>query len=473
MGGTKEPGGPALTLVGADEPDADSPGQRRRAAMRPRHFVALPYGWPLTALFTGLGLWWAVGLSELAVIVFAIPMALHVWRERRTLRVPRGWGLWVLFVLWTMASFLMLDLDPPGTLPDSLIGRMLPWAYRAVSYLTVTAILIYVGTLDRRRYTQEKIARVLGIGFVWVALGGYLGTFAPTLEFTSPVEMLMPAGLRANPFVQSLVHPAAAQVQDFLGYAAARPAAPFGYTNVWGHAFAMLLPWFVVAFVVRANGMKRLLGLAFAAASLYPAIASLNRGLWIGLGLCGAYLVVRQLMRGRPTVAAGALVAVAVAGGVVVLSPLGGLIQERLDNGHSNAIRDYTIERSIEVAATSPVLGLGNTRVDSGSHNSIMVGRTADCPTCGNVNIGINGHLWFELVAHGFVGAALYVGTIGTVFWRYRRDHTAIGYAAHLGVGLMLWFMFVYGAIPTPLAIAFVGWGVLWRNAEARAEERT
>ncbi len=418
-------------------------------------------------MFGGLGIWWALGLGELAVIVLAVPMAWQLVRSGASVRFPRGFLIWAVFVVWVLASLSMLGADPPGTLPGSASERLIPAAYRLGSFAAAAVVLVYAGNLDLIRYPQRKLARVLGSGFLWVALGGYLGMFAPLFEFTSPLEILLPGGLRSDKFVLSFVHPIAAQVQDFLGYEAPRPAAPFGYTNAWGHAFALLLPWFVVGFVVYARGWRRLAGVAFIAAAMVPAIASMNRGMWVAIALLVAYIVIRQFLQGRLMVTVGAVMVTLLAGAVIALSPLGALIEQRLENGRSDNIREFSTEKALELGAQSPVLGFGSTRTTYGSAESIAVGKTPECPNCGNIPIGINGQLWSEIVGRGYVGAVLYVGTFAMLVWRFRRDTTPIGLAAHAGLVLMLWCMFVYPSLVVPLAVAFTSWAALWRNQQA------
>ncbi len=50
----------------------------------------------------------------------------------------------------------------------------------------------------------------------------------------------------------------------------------------------------------------------------------------------------------------------------------------------------------------------------------------------------------------------------------YRRDRTAVGWAATLTVVLSLLYMFLYNALVIPLFITFLGIGLLWRNDQAR-----
>src|SRR5205085_2674838 len=80
-------------------------------------------------------------------------------------------------------------------------------------------------------------------------------------------------------------HPSAAQLQEVLGYTSPRPSAPFGYTNTWGNCLGLLLGWFVVSWFAERKSLRRALGLAILAVGAIPVVYSLNRGLWIGLGL--------------------------------------------------------------------------------------------------------------------------------------------------------------------------------------------
>ncbi len=80
------------------------------------------------------------------------------------------------------------------------------------------------------------------------------------------------------------MHPAAAQIQDVLGFTAPRPKAPFEYTNTWGNVIGLLVVWFAV-WAVRARGRGRVFAVIVLGVALVPIVDSLNRGLWVGLGL--------------------------------------------------------------------------------------------------------------------------------------------------------------------------------------------
>jgi hypothetical protein len=329
---------------------------------------------------------------------------------------------------------------------------------------------LYVGNLTEAEYPRARLVRELGWLFVTVVAGGLLGVVAPTFEVTSLVERLLPHAIANNAFVQNLVHPVAAQVQEVLGYTAGRPSAPFGYTNVWGYVLTLLIGFFALSSLTRP-GLRRWAGLAVLALSVVPVVYSLNRGVWIGVGVIVAFTAV-WLARNGNLIGVTALVAgLVVAGGLVLFSPLTGVVSDRLANPHSDGIRAFTITRTLEVTQHSPILGFGSTRRALGSSDSIAVGRDAECPRCGNPVLGSTGQLWVVAISQGFVGAALFVGFQLRTLWAFRRDRTAVGWAATLTVVLSLLYMFLYNALVIPLLITFLGIGLLWRNDQApRAE---
>jgi hypothetical protein len=422
-------------------------------------------GWPLTALLMLYPLWWALGLGTLIVFLLAVPMAVHLVR-RRPVAVPPGFGIWLLFLLWVLASTIMLPANPPGTLPDTASGRLVSVAFNLAGYLSATIILLYAGNLTEQEFPRRRLARQLGFFFVVVLGGGLLGTFAARFEFTSLVELLLPTHVARDVFVQSLVHPAASQLQEVLGFTSPRPSAPFGYTNTWGNCLALLIGWFVVSWLQDGSRRRRVLGLIGLGLTAIPVVYSLNRGLWLGLGLIVAFMAVRLAMRGHLALLGAVAVGLLLAGAVVAASPLASIVEARFENPKSNAIRAFTLDRTLEVVSESPVIGFGAPRAALGSANSIAVGQDDQCQRCGNPTLGSNGQLWLLLIAQGFGGAALYVGFFLRSLWAYRRDPTPIGDAGLLALALPLFFMLVYNALTMPLVISFVSLALLWRNQQ-------
>ncbi|WP_336207960.1 hypothetical protein [Nonomuraea sp. LPB2021202275-12-8] len=415
--------------------------------------------WPIAALLLGYPVWWALGFGGLSVVVLAVPMGIILWR-RRPIRVPRGFGLWLLLIAGYLVSALMLGEMPPGTYGELGAGRVIGYSMRLALYLSLMVMVLYLGNLSERELPQLRLVRMLGVLFMTTVAGGLLGVLAPDFSFTSPVELVLPDWLAGNPFVQNLIHPTAAQTQKVLGYASPRPEAPFEWANAWGSNMSVLLIWFVVGWWVYGNRRRRALAVVLIALAAIPIVYSLNRGLWIGLGLAVLYLIVR--VGGRTRVALCA--AMATGALVFALSPLSALVTQRLDNPHSNDIRAFTVSATLAAAARSPVIGYGNTRNATGNHRTITTGRTGWCTGCGHPPLGSDGQLWLLIITQGFAGAALYVAFFVGAIRRHRADRTPIGLAGVLVMSLVLLYMFVYDGLVTPLSLYFISFALLWRN---------
>ncbi|MFI9594270.1 hypothetical protein [Nonomuraea sp. NPDC052265] len=416
--------------------------------------------WPIAALLLGYPIWWALGFGGLSVIVLAVPMAVILWR-RRPVRVPHGFGLWLLLLAGYLLSAMMLDELPPGTYGDLSSGRLIGWAMRLALYVSVLVMVLYLGNLTERELPQLRLVRWLGVLFLTTVAGGLLGMVFPHFGFTSPVELLLPGWISENSFVQNLIHPTAAQTQKVLGYSSPRPEAPFEWANAWGSNASVLLIWFVVGWWTYGGRGRRVLAVLVIALAAIPVVYSLNRGLWIGLGLAVAYLIVRVAGRTRVALCA------AVAAGLVVfaLSPLASVFAQRLDKPHSNDVRAFTMTATVAAARHSPVIGYGNTRNSLGNHRSITTGKTQWCAACGHPPLGSDGQLWLLLITQGFTGAALYVAFFLGAIRRHWADRSPIGLAGVLVMGLVLLYMFVYDGLVTPLSLYLISFALLWRNA--------
>jgi hypothetical protein len=437
-------------------------------AERPRvRDVRLP-AWPLTGILLLYPLWWLLGLGVLAFYLVAAPMAVLLIRRRlagHRLRLPPGFVLWLLFLTTVALGGFSLGANPTGTLEGSAASRLDSYLFRLLGYLALTVLLVYAGNLDHRELSQHRLVRLLAWLFAITVAGGLLGIVLPHFEFTSPVEYLLPPHVRADSFVQSLVHPTAAQIMNLLGGETARPGAPWGYTNTWGNNACLLIGWTIVlGWGYLTSRRTKALALATLAVSTIPIVYSLNRGLWIDLGIMAVYAAVRLALRGRLLALAAIGAAGVVLAGAVVLTPLGDVVSARLDDGKSNGVRMFITTKAIEGTFESPLIGFGSTRSTQGGRHSIAVGQSSDCERCGNFTIGGDGQLWQLLFAHGVIGAVTYLGFFVVGLWRFRRDATAIGLAAGAAIvstfGAMLW----YNALVTPLALTFLAYAAIWRN---------
>lgn len=415
-------------------------------------------GWPVV---------WVFGLTQFVFIAVALLLGYDLLR-REHIRTPPGFIFWVLFLAVVLLSVTAMEATPPGTITGTGFGRYAAFAIRFLNYASTSVIMLWVGNTSERELPRLRIVLWIALLGVWTILLGFLALAAPHASVPTVMSFVLPSGV-TDLLGDGGSRASLAQVQTVLGSSAPRPAAPFDFTNAWGCVLSLAL----IAMALVALNSRRLwvrLGLgALALASIVPIVYSLNRGMWIGLGLSVVYIAVRLAARGR-VLAIGALaLAVGIAGIVFIASPLQGLVTSRLDHGQSNGIRSSLGTASLDGALHSPITGYGSTRQTIGSDASITIGKTQDCPRCGNRNIGSTGQFLLLLIAQGFVGTGLYVLYFVRTFWAYRHDASPLGIGASLIVLLTLWYGFFYTALTMPLVIAFLAIALLWRNSLVRS----
>jgi hypothetical protein len=430
----------------------------------PRRRVFGP-GWPMSALFLGFPIWWAVGLPNFILPMLVVPMAVQLVRQA-PIRLPRGFITWLLFLVWVLAGFFTLQLDAPGAIAGAGgSGRIMTWGFRLVLYISVTIVLLYVGNSSERDLSTLRVCRLLGYMFVVTAFGGVLGMLAPHFQFVSPVEALLPHAARANAFIDSLVHPKSAEVQTILGYAEARPIAPFTYANSWGANFSLYLPFFLYTWLGPTAGWRRKVAPLILLIALAPAIYSLNRGLWGAVAVGIAYVAIRLALKGRIWALQGIILAGLVLALVFVLSPLSSIVQERLAHPHSNARRGSLASLTIDsTLGGSPVFGYGTTRNLQGSFASIAGGATVQCGGCGVPPLGTQGEMWSIIFFNGIGGAGLFIAFFVYRFFRHWRDPSPLAIAGCVTLLMSAVEWFVYDFSGMPMTTMMIAIALMWRS---------
>jgi hypothetical protein len=430
-----------------------------------------PVAWPLAALLLGYPVWWAMGIAPLVWTIFAIPMCVQMYR-RRPVRLPPMFWVWGLFLALVAISGLMLNVKAPNTIPTSTGGgNYVAYAIRLLNYLSVTVVMVYIGNLTERELPRLRLIRWLSMVFVITVVGGLLGTFAPHFGYDSPIKRFVPASLQGIDFVQQFTHIASAQVQATLGFP--RPSAPFEFANAWGNNYSMLLVWFVIGWLLYASTRRRLLALGIGAVSVVPVVYSQNRGVWVGLACSVVYVALRLALQRRFGVLLALGATVSLAGALVVATPLQQVVIGRLTAQHSSTdLRGSLSQDALAVGSHSPIIGYGSTRSTIGSNKSATIGKSPGCPKCGNRVIGSTGQLWLLLVAQGYVGALLYMLFLFQGVVRYWRDNSVVGIGGTLVLLLALFYALLYTSVVSPLAITLMGLALLWRNDQARREQR-
>jgi hypothetical protein len=422
--------------------------------------------WPIVVTLVGWPAWWALGIGNHIFTLMAIPMVRYMYRARakggRSFRVPPGFGIWVLFLIVTLASVAEIAMQAPGTIQSSVGNRILAWIARSLGYGGVTVFLLYAGNLSEKVLPRRRLASLLGVVGIYTVAGGLLGVVDPHFHFTSPLAKILPASFQSA--LSTSLNPGSSQVMNTLGYSTGRVKAPFTFTNMWGNALAILLPWLIVAWLVYGTRVQRRLTWFVLGIGLVPVAFSLDRGLWVGLGVSVIYLAVRYATQGRLALLGALLGLLALAAIILVATPLNTLIKDRLSHPKSNDIRTSASLVALQDGAASPLIGFGDTRRMQGGTQSITTGRNNSCKKCGNIEIGGNGQVQLLLITSGIAGAVLYSGFFLYLMWRYRRDKTPYGMAGELVLLLGFVFMPVYIAAGPPLGFTMLTVALLWKN---------
>lgn len=395
----------------------------------------LPTGRPLLflAFFAAQPIAWAVGVAPFIWPVAGFTMFAWLLHQRQ-LVLPRGFGLWALFLVVMAASVLQVE----G------VGRLAVFLMRASWYVSAGVMVVYLVNHRRGWATAQTI--VAGLLALWAGavVLGYAALVWPSLEWSSPLVSLLPGALASDPYVADLTTSRLAEVQAFSDATLGRPAAPFPYTNSWGSTLALLTPIGFLALTEPRLRMPRGLVFGLLVASVPPLIASLNRGAWLSIGLALAYAAaLRARERGslRPLIALG--IGVALAGVVLVSTGTLASVTDQLETrtADSNDRRATLYQESWNGALESPILGFGT-------------------PLPSDVDpegppVGTHGQLWMTMFSHGLLGSALYVGFFFMAWlrtpWRTHRWHK---------VALLVFLaqMPIYGQLPHQL---FIGMAIV------------
>lgn len=424
-------------------------------------------GWPLAALFMGFPLWYLLGLSVVAFYVATLPMAAYLYRRREQLVLPRGFGLWFLFLLAVGLSAFMLPVNAPFAVPGfGLPGRVVTYVFMVAWYLSATVVLLYIVNIREAELSFSRVSRWLAFMFLVTTVGGLVGLLMPTIDTVGFAARALPSAVVDIPFVQDLVKIDVADQQTIVGSAEVRPKAPFQYANSWGANLSIFLPFFVYSWLIKGATWQRIVSPFILAAAVAGIVFSLNRTLWGALAVVALFGLF-QVVRLRPKVLPAVIAGVAVVGVLFLASGLGSVINERLANPHSDDRRSELAGKTWEsVTQGSPILGFGNTRQVQGSFASIAGGDTPECPSCGVPPLGTQGHLWLVLFTTGLIGLALFACFF---FYRFARHIRSRDLPTILGLVVLIFFLFelpFYDHLGPPLFTVMLCLGLMWRRRQ-------
>lgn len=419
--------------------------------------LTLPEGWPIYVTFFGFPVLWVLGVSQLIYPALAIPMVWSLVRHNRTrpVRLPAGFSIWLLFVLWSLVTVLVIH--------DS--HKLFSFGYRASLYLSATVYFLY--TYNRVDVVLPRRRIIAAVAFLWAftIFGGYLGMLDPRGSISTPMGSLLPGRLQANPLVHLMVHPGFSQVQNILGFRISqpRPAAPYLYTDEWGACLAVLTPFAFAAAALAKTHRQRLMWYAGLGIGLVPIVFSLTRGLWLALGAIAIYSAIRFALRGRVTALVALVAALILGAGIVAATPLQETVSTRLTtHTQSNAARSRLYSEVIRTVATSPAFGFA-TPLPPGAANEAAGSGTA---RGGNAAIGTQGQLWLVLYSHGYPGAVTFVAWFLFAWWRTRKLRSPAGFWCHVSLLAGLVIVAVYTFLPVPILVMMVAAGIGMRERD-------
>lgn len=349
--------------------------------------------WPLALPLLGYLVSWLSGIGNIIWTLSAIIMLAILLRVRR-IRFPRGFGIWLLFLMWACFSIVMVGS------PDRALGA----AYRMILFFSATIIALYVFN-SRQSLTPRYVSGVLTGFLAIITAGGYLAMAVPLFEFNTPLSYLIPNGLAQNELVSEMVVIHATQWNPNAWIATTpRPSAPFLYTNTWGNVYSLLLPVAVAYLIAVWNEKRRRwMVLAIIVASIPPAVSTLNRGMYIGLLVVAFWCAIQALRNGRGIQVLLCVTALSGLVAIWLMSPASKNLFNRLEVTNSSEDRSSLYVATFTKVLESPLFGFGAPRPAA----------EAWLPS-----LGTQGQFWTVLFSYGFVGASLFLGFFLYAFLR-------------------------------------------------------
>jgi hypothetical protein len=332
--------------------------------------------WPLALMFGLMPLWWGLGVWYFIWPFFGVAMFV-LMATRGRVRLPAGTAIWLIFLGLVLISATRLERIP------SLLVYSLRLGYLVTAFL----VCVYVYNLVRDGVPWAKIANPLAVYWLCMVALGWLGVLAPKLSVASPFEMVLPPGLAHERFILDTTHLDATEFNPLSYNPIYRPAAPYPYTNNWGTAYAFLVPFVLAYLSTVRRGAMRIALLISLPLSIVPAFLTLNRGMFIGLGAGLAYLLVRELARGRVRMLLPAAGIIALGLLFTLFIPVGDLIEARTSTTDTNIDRFDLYAQTWAAVAHSPLLGFGQPNTVDTTHAAEP--------------LGTQGMIWQVLYSHG------------------------------------------------------------------------
>jgi O-antigen ligase len=184
--------------------------------------------------------------------------------------------------------------------------------------------------------------------------------------------------------------------------------------------------------------------------SVVPFILSLSRGAWIALTVALVYAAIALAIRGGRRRVRPMVVGVGVVFVILALSPLGNVVVDRAQTGHSNEHRAFLAEAATERAlAESPIFGFGSPRKTAADRSAL----------------GSHGQMYFLLFSHGVPGLLLFLAWFGYAFWRLQGSRSLVTFWASLAILATVVEMPFHNLLPNEIPFVMAAMALAWREA--------
>jgi polysaccharide biosynthesis protein PslJ len=386
--------------------------------------------WPLTLMFALAPVWWVLGAWYLAWPLFGLLLC-ALLLLRGAVALPTGAAVWLVFLGLVLASATRIDR----------VTAYLTFGLRVGHMFTAFMVFLYVYNLARDGVSWRALARPMCLFWLALVALGWAGVLAPRFTAASPVEMLLPGSIAGERFIRSLTHLHLTEFNALGRQPIFRPAAPYPYTNNFGTAFAVLVPFLFAYLASVRRGALRVAVLLSLPLSLVPAFLTLNRGMFVGLGAGLAYLAMRALARGQVRVVAAAVGLVLLGWLVTFVVPVDRLIADRTSRTSSTSDRVDLYVQTWNAVLRSPVLGFG-------ASNSVDTTAAAE-------PLGTQGQFWQVMYSYGIPALLCFVLVLVLVARRLAAAVSPAGLCLGTVPVVALVIMPFYGYTDPNMAVMF------------------
>jgi O-antigen ligase len=405
----------------------------------------LPPDWPIVLICAGMPLTFLLGIHGFVWVLPVFVFGAQLLVRREPVTIPRSAIPLLLLVAWIPIPLMQLHL---GQLPLAL--------YRYLIFASPLFCFVWLVNQREEAVPTKRLVRMLSILWITLIGFGFLAILFPHFSAPSPIQRIGPGFIFSNDYIRDMTRFQFAQVQSLVSEEVGRPSAPMAYSNGWGSTLGLLTPFFLLDFFVLGSPRRKRAGLLIGAAAMIPIIFSLNRGLWLSVGLGLIYVALRRALQGNIKIALGLGAALLIIFGALAATALGDVVQQRFEiAGESNNARSALYEVAFDITKEQPLTGYGAPLEVDGLWREV----------------GTHGLIWFVMVCYGFPGAIFLLAWALLMLCTSARAPNQMALWAHVAIVVFAIQIPIYGLLPQLVLMGIVA--AISVRAQALGPERT